>query len=162
MACGPLQLRWGGASSLFSRPQPPTPSHSHWLEGTPSPELQCTAGPVSAHLPRLWPRNTPTLRVLQVGFQEKVARNISTVSSFALYLCFPYYLDYQTLSDYDQKMHHKKIEETAYLIAQKGHTKWPSYQIRTHSRPLPQVVEWLMGSVPGRATDGQIATHGTA
>jgi len=78
----------------------------------------------------------------EVCFKGKVARNISTVSSFALYLCFPYYLDYQTMTDYDQKMYgrrqKKHSEETAYLIAQKGHTKWPSYQIRTHFRPLPQ------------------------
>eukprot|EP00667_Euglena_gracilis_P000022 EG_transcript_22 len=74
----------------------------------------------------------------EVAFQEKVARNIATVSSFALYLCFPYYLDHQTLSDFDAKMHARRIEEQAYLIGQKGHTKWPSYQIRTHLRPLPQ------------------------
>jgi hypothetical protein len=51
----------------------------------------------------------------------------------------PPHLDYQTLSDYDQKMHVRPIAETAYLIGQKGHTKWPSYQIRTHLRCLPQV-----------------------
>lgn len=50
---------------------------------TPPPPLPaCSCAP-----------GTPTKHhTLQVAFQEKVARNIATVSSFALYLCFPYYL----------------------------------------------------------------------
>jgi hypothetical protein len=63
-------------------------------------------------------------------FGQLVQNNLRTVSSFALYLVAPYYLNLNTLNYYNELLREPKMEEKEYILAQKGQKEANAYAIR--------------------------------
>ena len=75
-----------------------------------------------------------------VRFVERVAAHKSAVTSFALYLTEPWYLDLSTLSAFDKMMRRPVIPERSVVVCCKGRQDYPTVRLRMHRRFLPECV----------------------
>lgn len=69
-----------------------------------------------------------------VNFKNTVRSNLRTVSTFALYLVAPYYLDVSLANYYNKLLDETPIPEFTFVLAQKGSKTASSYTMR-----VPQV-----------------------